>query len=376
MLEKKDGRAVPAVFDAKKFLLSGGALSELPQIHAGTVIMVPELLSDVVEDRGSIKVFGEVNTPAVYPYKPGASVIDVLMKAGGVTRFAAPEQIRILSQGAPVLFNLQNYLDTGDLKYLPDVAPGATIYVPKQVEEIKKGVHTVYIMGEVAKPGAYESRPGTTFIEILANAGGPTRFADTRHVRLIRANGSIEQTDLVKYTESSGGKLPDIFAGDAIFVPEKNEVNEASWLKVKPSRAIEVMGAVQRPGRYEWSDEMSIFDLLGNAGGPAQRGDLSKVNILEKNGSSAVPVIFDAKRFLTNGGPAGNLPKLHAGDVIMVPELPVDIVDSKVQWLKLPQDESIYVMGEVGRPGRYAFRKRMNFLDIITAADGPTPRAD
>jgi protein involved in polysaccharide export with SLBB domain len=376
ILERKNGKAEPSVFDAKKFLLSGGALADLPQIRAGTIVMVPELVSDVVEEHGSIKVFGEVNTPAVYPLKPGANVIDVLMKAGGVTRYAAPEQIRILSQGAPVLFNLQNYLDTGDAKLLPDLAPGATIYVPKQVEEIKKGVHTVYIMGEVAKPGAYESRPGTTFIEILANAGGPSRFADTRHVRVIRANGSIEQTDLVKYTESGGGKLPDIFAGDAIFIPEKTEINEASWLKIKPQRAIEVMGAVVRPGRYEWSDEMSVFDLLGNAGGPSQRSDLSKVLILEKDGRNETPSIFDAKRFLANGGPVSHLPKLHAGDVIMVPELPADIIDNKAQWLKLPADESIYVMGEVGRPGRYAFRRKMTFLDIITAADGPTSKAD
>jgi protein involved in polysaccharide export with SLBB domain len=376
ILEKKEGSAVPSVFDAKKFLLSGGAMAGLPKIRAGAIIMVPELLSEIVEDRGSIKVFGEVNTPATFPYKPGASIIDVLMKSGGVTRFAAPEQIRILTQNGPVLFNLQNYLDTGDPKLLPELAPGATVYVPKQVEEIKKGAHTVYIMGEVAKPGAFESHPGTTFIEILANAGGPSRFADTRHVRLIRANGAVEQADLVKYTESGGGKLPDIFPGDAIFIPEKTEINEASWLKIKPQRAIEVIGAVTRPGRYEWSDEMSIFDLLGNAGGPSQRADMAKIQILESSERYAASSVFDAKSFILTGGPVSKLPKLKAGYVISVPELPVDVIDNKAQWLKIPQDESIYVMGEVGKPGRYAFQKKMTFLDIVTAADGPTSKAD
>ena len=36
----------------------------------------------------SVKVFGEVGAPAVYSWKPGMNVLDVLMRAGGVTRSA------------------------------------------------------------------------------------------------------------------------------------------------------------------------------------------------------------------------------------------------------------------------------------------------
>ena len=53
--------------------------------------------------------------------------------------------------------------------------------------------------------------------------------------------------------------------GDAIFVPEKTDFNEKSWLKVAPSRAVAVMGEVVRPGRIEWSDASivsSIFFML------------------------------------------------------------------------------------------------------------------
>ncbi len=379
-------------FDYKKYLETGDP-KLLPPLMPLDTIFVPSSpvtgnvyvnfdgrtlaqAGDASDDHASIKIFGEVNTPASYAYRPGATIIDMLLRAGGVTRYAATEQIRIIEKGEPVLFNLKRYLDTGDLKNMPALTPGATIFVPKEVEEIRAGAHTVYVMGEVAKPGAFETQNTASFIEILANSGGPTRFADTRHIRVIKSDGSVERADLVAFTEDPKNKLPSLRAGDAIFVPEKTETNEPSWLKIAPTRAVEVLGAVTKPGRYEWSDEMSIFDLLGNAGGPSLRGDLSKVQILAKEGSNAVSAIFDAKRFLANGGPAASLPKLHAGDIIMVPDLPVDTIDNKTQWLKLPQEDSIYVMGEVGRPGRYAFRKKMTFLDIITAADGPTPRAD
>ncbi|MCB1456064.1 MAG: SLBB domain-containing protein, partial [Nitratireductor sp.] len=62
-------------------------------------------------------------------------------------------------------FNLQAWLDTGDPALLPKMLPGSTVFVPILSDQIKRGKHTVYVMGEVAKPGAYDAQPGTTFID-------------------------------------------------------------------------------------------------------------------------------------------------------------------------------------------------------------------
>ncbi|MDA1379017.1 hypothetical protein PCI56_03035 [Plesiomonas shigelloides subsp. oncorhynchi] len=59
-------------------------------------------------------------------------------------------------------------------------------------------------------------------MDILANAGGPTRYSESRQIRIIRANGSIEPFDLQGYTEGLTKRaLPPINPGDAIFIPEK-----------------------------------------------------------------------------------------------------------------------------------------------------------
>ncbi len=139
-------------------------------------------------------------------------------------------------------------------------------------------------MGEVFKPGAYEGREGDSFLDILANAGGPTRYAESRQIRLLRTDGTIEPIDLQAYTEGMQKALPQVKPGDAIFVPEKTDINEKSWLKVAPGRAVMVMGAVRIPGRYEWSDEMSLLDLIAHAGGPKERADIAKVQILTAEG--------------------------------------------------------------------------------------------
>lgn len=378
--------------DYKKYLDSGD-MTLLPRLEPLDVVFVPAspltgkvqiefdgrtlaAAGDGAEEHSAIKVFGEVNTPAIFAWKKGATVIDMIMRAGGVTRYASPDQIRIINKGTPVVFNLAAYLDSGDKRLLPEIEPGATIFVPKQVEEVRRGALTVYVMGEVAKPGAFETKEGATFIDILANAGGPTRFADTRQIRIIRGTGKVEMFDMPKYTEGKAGKPPAVSAGDAIFVPEKNETQEPSWLKIPTTRAVQVMGALYKPGRFEWADEMSLFDLLAQAGGPTARADIAHIQILRNENDRANPILFNLERFLKGGGSVKDVPKIRAGYIIMVPELPQDPNDNKSQWTRQAPEQSIYVMGQVGAPGRYAFNSTLGFLDIITAANGPTGTAD
>ncbi|MGF1725421.1 SLBB domain-containing protein [Photobacterium nomapromontoriensis] len=381
------------VFNYKAYLDSGEE-SHLPPLRSLDTLFVPASpmignievefdaakmtdAGDAAEDRNAVKVFGEVNSPGSFSYKPNISLVDLLMRAGGVTRYAGVEQIRVINNGQPTLFNLKRYLDTGDAKFLPTLSSGATIFVPMQEEEIKSGANTVYVMGEVFKPGAFEGKAGATFMDILANAGGPTRFAESRQIRIIHANGKVRPFDLAAYTEGLVTTLPNIRAGDAIFVPEKTDINEKSWLKVSPNRAVRVIGEVVRPGRFEWADEMNLMDLLAHAGGPKGRADTENIEVLIPDGAgNNRMVVFNLDKFIKQGYSDNRLPKIRAGTVIRVHDLPQDPSDNKAQWVRQSSDKSIYILGQVGAPGRYRFNNDMTFLDILAAADGPTGNAD
>ncbi|MBD1390766.1 SLBB domain-containing protein [Neiella sp. HB171785] len=381
------------VFDYKRYLDSGD-LTALPKLQSLDTIFVPASKNigniatifdpaalndkgDAAETRTAIKVFGEVFKPGSFSYRPTASLVDMLMRAGGVTRYASVEQIRVIISGQPMLFNLTQYLDSGDVNLMPTLQPGTTIFVPKQQEEIKAGANTVYVMGEVFKPGAYEGNADAGFLDVLANAGGPTRFAETRQIRVIRPHGQIEAFDLLAYTEGMTSSLPSLSPGDAIFVPEKTDLNEKSWTKVAPSRAVQVMGEVNRPGRFEWSDEMSLMDLLAHAGGPKRNADTAKIQIVVPQGQGRTRTEeFNLNDFLAGDLTKQQLPQISAGTLVMVPELPDDPSDNKSQWVRQASDDSIYVFGQVGAPGRYRFDPAMHFLDILAAADGPTGNAD
>jgi protein involved in polysaccharide export with SLBB domain len=382
------------IFNYKKYLDSGDS-ALLPELQSMDALFIPaspmtgnvevefnpaEMANagDSANNSQAIKVFGEVNRPGSFAFRKTMDIIDLLMASGGVTRYAGVAKIRVITQGTPALFNLKEYLDSGDQKHLPKMQPGSTIFIPKQEEEIKTGAHMVYVMGEVAKPGAYESKNGASFMDILANAGGPTRFAESRQIRIIKADNSIVNFDLSAYTEGTNAiKPPRISAGDAIFVPEKTDMNEKSWLKVTPNRAVRVLGSVVRPGRIEWSDEMSLLDLLAHVGGPTQRADTNNIEIVipQSHGQPQVHK-FDLNAFIKNGRPDSDLPDIKAGSTIMVQDLPQDPSDNKAQWVRQSAEKSIYIFGQVGAPGRYMFSDEMGFLDILSAADGPTDKAD
>lgn len=376
-------------FDYKLFLDTGDD-SKLPALESLDVLFVPASplvgnieqefdaaklanSGDSADSARAIKVFGEVNAPGSFTYKPNTTLVDVVMRAGGVTRYASVEQIRVITNNTPVMFNLKRYLDSGDQSLLPEVLPGTTIFVPKQEEEIKAGANVVYVMGEVAHPGAYEGKKGASFMDILANAGGPTRFAESRQIRVIKADGGVINFDLTAHTEGlSNQRVPAVGPGDAIFVPEKTDMNEKSWLKVAPSRAVAVMGEVVRPGRIEWSDEMDLIDLIAHVGGPTRRADTSKVEV-SNNGKVTK---FDLDKYILQGSPHSKLPRVSAGTVVRVHALPDDPSDNKSQWVSQSSDASIYVFGQINAPGRYRFTTEMHFLDILSAADGPTKDAD
>ena len=381
-------------FNYKQYLDSGDH-SKIPELKSLDTLFVPASPmignvevefdpskmadgGDAAEDRMAIKVFGEVNSPGSFSYKESTSTIDYLMKAGGVTRYAGVEQIRLISKGEPVRFDLKKYLDTGNDEFLPKITPGATLFIPRQEEAVKTGATTVYVMGEVFEPGAYESNKGVTFMDILANAGGPTRFAESRQIRIIRPNGDVEAFDLAGYTEgTTNGKIPDISPGDAIFVPEKTDMNEKSWLKIAPNRAVRVIGEVVRPGRIEWSDEMTLIDLLAHVGGPTSRADTANIEVMSPDLTGEMVISnFNLDIFIKNGVLDSELPEIRAGATVRVHDLPQDPTDNKSQWVRQSAEKSIYIMGEVAAPGRYMFTDEMTFIDILAAAEGPTSDAD
>ncbi|WP_419834198.1 SLBB domain-containing protein [Endozoicomonas atrinae] len=380
------------VFNFKRYLDTGDP-SVLPEIKSLDEIFVPtspglssvhgepravdDKAVDSVSDRTVIKVFGEVLKPLSFPYQEGINVVDAILKGGGVSRYANVEQIRVLSGTEPKLFNLKQFLDSGKDEDLLMLEPGATIYVAQQVDSVSGGARKVYVMGQVQKPGAFETSEGVGFLDVIANSGGPTQYADIRSVRILKSNGTVVPFNFQDFTEGRTSSLPQISSGDAVFFPEKGPEDDKSWLKLETDDSLKILGAIKKPGRYEWAPSVDFMDYLSNAGGPTEKADLSHVKIIKPGPNDQRNVIeFNMQEFIEIGGAWSDMPELTGGTTIVIPELPETPTANTSTWIKLPKENAIYMMGAVSKPGRYAFNEDMGFLDILSAAEGPAEEAD
>ncbi len=104
-----------------------------------------------------------------------------------------------------------------------------------------------------------------SFLDIIAAANGPTGAADLRNVRVSHRHGKgsrISKINLARYFETGDDKLlPRVKPGDVIFVPDRNK----EWLDDPKERTVRVIGAVGKPGRYRFADDMTLLDLLAEA---------------------------------------------------------------------------------------------------------------
>lgn len=93
-------------------------------------------------------------------------------------------------------------------------------YVTVRVEKIAST--EVFLIGEVAKAGAYSLTGSDTLIQLLTRAGGLSPFADRRNIRVIRRQGDKVTEFTVDYDAILKGDLKqDILLrpGDRIVVP-------------------------------------------------------------------------------------------------------------------------------------------------------------
>jgi polysaccharide export outer membrane protein len=78
----------------------------------------------------------------------------------------------------------------------------------------------VFVNGEVRTPNLYPVEPGTTLLQILTLAGGPTERADLRHTRVIRDSRTFI-VDLESGLSGSGAGRVILFSNDYVFVDRK-----------------------------------------------------------------------------------------------------------------------------------------------------------
>ncbi|MCZ4336724.1 SLBB domain-containing protein [Shewanella colwelliana] len=205
----------------------------------------------------SIRIFiaGDAYKPGSYTVSSLSTITQALFVAGGVNEIGSLRNIQVKRKGKLVgAMDLYDLLMRGDASGDLRLRSGDVVFIPSV-----GGL--VSITGEVRRPAVYELKQNETIADIVAMAAGlkPGAYPKSSSIERYNSNGlrSIVNVDLT----SQSGKTTKAKTGD--FIRVKNASSQFE-------DAITVVGAVVRPGKYQWYQGQKISDLL-----PSIWGDLS-----------------------------------------------------------------------------------------------------
>ena len=347
-------------------------------------INVPVVTVTLVVARPlNIGLAGEVTSPGSYkinPTREGGGVkfptlMEMLQLAKGVTPAGDMRnvQIRRPRRGGPeqvTTVDLQDFLETGNLRQDVTIRDGDTIFVPTasalNTQEVRQRASAnfsaditqpigVVIVGEVNRPGPYtvfasdvrstNQQTELSFVSIdqqqgavvglptitraLKIAGGITTEADIRRVQIRRrVRGGNEQTIMVNLWDllQKGDATQDILLqeGDSVIIPtaatvDLAEVSQLATSSFSPNAiSINIVGEVIRPGALLVRPSTSLHQALLTAGSFNQlRANKDRVELLRLNPNGTVSRRTIEVDFAQGLNPNNN-PTLRNNDVILV----------------------------------------------------------
>jgi polysaccharide export outer membrane protein len=191
----------------------------------------------------SVTVLGHVARPGRLTFSDSPTLLEALAQAGTPQVSGQNTDVRRcaifrgndralwlnlapLYRGVAPALNLK--LQRGDLVYVPD--PGDQL---------------VYVMGQVTKPGAYPLTANMSFMDALADAGGPTDAAQPSKIIFARPSQNLQRViDLDNFKAGNGQANYALEQGDIIYVP-KNGLAKVGWVmqQIQPVTSTLLFGA-------------------------------------------------------------------------------------------------------------------------------------
>ena len=153
------------------------------------------------QDTLHINVWKEADLSSSVPVRPDGKISIPLLndvQAAGLTAM-----------------QLANSITSGLKKYVDD--PRVTVVVTAI------NSRRVYVLGEVRHPGGFSLLPNMTISQAIADAGGPTEYAHTNRIYVLRKESGKQIKHSFNYNNFVKGKGADqdiaLLSGDTVVVP-------------------------------------------------------------------------------------------------------------------------------------------------------------
>ena len=295
-------------------------------------LMLLPSMGHTKEIQGDYRVGGE-DTITVFVARHPEFSGDFLVPSDGIVSFPAVGTTLVSGK---TLDEISKYV-ASHLKYrLNDPEVSVTLRTAR--------MQRVYVLGVVATPGLYDLKPGWRITEAIAAAGGLAKDYEPNDckVSVLRfLNGKRQDVQMQDVMRGTVEVNLSIESGDVVTVESEETL------------PVYVMGKVKEPGMYRVrKNSAGVIEALSLAGGTLESSALDRVTVTRLDNSTDTVNLIPG---VLNGKQGSNV-RLHAGDLIMVPE---DL-------------SKIAVLGYVNKPGFYPMRNGEKLLlsDALGLANG------
>ena len=344
----RQGRQI-SVVDIYEFILNGRL--------AGNVRLQDNDVIQVGPYESIVDISGAVKRPMAYEMRKSESLATLLRYSGGFTGDAFKKLLRVLrkSEELKSVYNVEEF-ELADFK----VDDGDSVIVDAVIDRYK---NMVEVKGAVFRPGMYRLGEKVHSVRsLLEMASGLTEEAMSSRAVMRRMKPNRTQEVLSIDIEGIlNGSTPDVALQneDVLFIPTLAEHQNL--------RTLTIDGQVIFPGTYEYAENMTIEDLILQAGGLTDAASTAKIDVsrrlrdpsaTEAGMEIAKTFSFSLKdNYVIDGDRSFTLEPYDIVQVRMSPAFQTPI--------------RVTVDGEVAFQGNYTMElKNQRLSDVVKAAGG------
>ena len=350
-LQHYRGKQLIEEVDAYDLLLHG-IRGELQRLENGDSLMVPPL-------GPVVTVEGMIRRPAVYELRHEKALLDVLDLSGGILPAAALRHIevqRLVAHEKRTMLSV-DISDTSDSEALRARLGSFAVQDGDEIHIFPIAPYnsaSIYLQGHVLRPGRYSHKPEMKLTDLVSSYADLLPEPSVRYAEIIRLHPpdyhpSVETFDLAAALEHPE-RAPKLEPLDTVRIFGRFDF--------EPDPEVLVTGEVRAPGRYRASGQQHLLDAIYQAGGVTPDAWLDSAQLFRREPDGTARVFSINLGLALKGDPLNNL-LVQPRDRILVHRQPEQV--SKA---------SVYVKGDVARPGRYPLAVNMRVADLVQSAGG------
>ena len=340
-----------ATIDVYEFIMKGNTQDDI-RLQEGDVVIVPAY--DVL-----VKISGKVKRPMRFEMKKDENLATLIKYAGGFEADAYTRSLRVVRQnGEEYEVNTVKDIDYNIYKMRNgDVVTAEAI--------LNRFTNKLEIRGAVYRPGIYQlSGKLNTIRELVNEAQGLTGDAFLNRAVLYRQRedltSEVVQIDIRSIMDGTSPNLA-LMKNDILYIPSIHDLEDRG--------NVTVHGEVAQPDSYPYADNMTLEDLIIQAGGLKEAASTVRIDVSRR---------IKNPRSTADNDTIGQMYTFSLKDGFVIDGQPGFILQpyDEVYVRRSPgyqAQQNVAIEGEILFGGNYAMTSREERLsDLVNKAGGPT----